>query len=337
MKSLRVLITGAGTVTCQSVIKGLRQQSELQIHITTVDANPMSAGRYLGDSFHIVPLASDPGFLNALLEIAKRESIGLLVPIIDYEFQKIAENREKFEGWGCRVAISSPETIATCNEKDRTYRFFMEQGVPTPATWLPPRLPGREEIPFPIFVKPRMGRASIDVHKIGTLAEFDFMKGRVEDPIYQEFVAGEEYTIDTLSDFSRRVIGVVPRQRVEMKVGISYKGITVRDAEMIRLGKFIAEKAGIIGHANIQCFKTPQGLKFFEINPRFSGTLPLTIAAGLNSPLLLAKLALGEEVQRAVDEFEEGLVMLRFWDEIMVRPSGHASRAFIPICGERQC
>jgi hypothetical protein len=50
--------------------------------------------------------------------------------------------------------------------------------------------------------------------------------------------------------------------------------------------------------------------------------LPLTIAAGLNSPLLLAKLALGHEIGPA-DKFQDELIMLRFWEEIFVSRSGN--------------
>jgi carbamoyl-phosphate synthase large subunit len=329
--AIKVLITGAGTVTCQSVIKGFRLQQEMQVHITTADPNQMSAGRYLGDAFYSVPMATDPSFLSALLEIVRREGIQLLVPIVDYEFPKLSEHRDEFERLGCRVVISSPQAISICNEKERTHRFFQEIGVTSPKTWLPAELPAPIDISYPIFVKPRTGRASLGIHKICDAEEFAFWSKRVEDPLYQEFVDGDEYTIDVLCDFDGRVIGVVPRQRIEMKVGISYKGLTVRDPEMIRAGKLIAEKAGIIGPANIQCFKTPRGLVFFEINPRFSGTLPLTIAAGLNSPLLLAKSASGCKIESSVGDFQEGLLMLRFWDEIFIPPSGSAQRAFVAV------
>src|ERR1051326_8439365 len=122
MKRIHVLITGGGTVTCQSVIKGLRKQHEIETRITTVDANPDSTGRYLSDDFHVIPVAKHPDFIPSLLEICKREKVDLLIPIVDYEFLPIAENKRRFEEGGCRVAISDPETIRTCNEKDLTYR-----------------------------------------------------------------------------------------------------------------------------------------------------------------------------------------------------------------------
>jgi carbamoyl-phosphate synthase large subunit len=322
MKKISVLITGAGTATCQSVIKGFRQQKEIDVRVTTVDVNPDSAGRYFSHSFYAVPMAKEPNFLDELLNICKKEKIQLLIPIVDYEFQKIARNKNLFEEFGCKVAISSPETISIFNEKDKTYKFFKENNIPTPKTYSPEELKKPNSLKYPLFMKPREGRATLDVHKINNPQELEYYSSISEDFIVQDFHAGKEFTIDALTDFEGNVIEVLPRQRIETKVGLSYKGITVKDDEMIRYGKLIMEKGKIIGHCNIQFFKTDKGIIFFEANPRYSGTLVLSLAAGFNSPLLLAKIALGEKVKPRIGQFEDGVLMLRYWEEVFVGKDG---------------
>jgi carbamoyl-phosphate synthase large subunit len=322
MKKINVLITGAGTATCQSVIKGFRQQKEIDVRVTTVDVNPDSAGRYFSHSFYAVPMAKEPNFLDELLNICKKEKIQLLIPIVDYEFQKIARNKNLFEEFGCKVAISSPETISIFNEKDKTYKFFKENDIPTPRTYSPEELKKPNSLKYPLFMKPREGRATLDVHKINNPQELEYYSSISEDFIVQDFYEGKEFTIDALTDFDGNVIEVLPRQRIETKVGLSYKGITVKDDEMIRYGKLIMEKGKIIGHCNIQFFKTAKGIIFFEANPRYSGTLVLSLAANFNSPLLLAKMALGEKVKPRIGEFEDGVLMLRYWEEVFVGKDG---------------
>ena len=49
--------------------------------------------------------------------------------------------------------------------------------------------------------------------------------------------------------------------------------------------------------------------KVFEINPRFSGGIPLTIAAGADLPAKLADLALGRRVAPAIGSFRGDLWM----------------------------
>jgi carbamoyl-phosphate synthase large subunit len=61
-------------------------------------------------------------------------------------------------------------------------------------------------------------------------------------------------------------------------------------------------------------------LYYFEVNPRFSGGLPLTIAAGVNGPLWLLRLATGERSPNALLPFQR-LVMTRFWSEVFHPPT----------------
>ena len=102
MKKITVLITGAGTATCQSVIKGLRSQKELNVKIVTTDMNLQNAGRYFSDSFHQVPAAYDKNFIPVMQHICKREQVKLLVPIVDYEFEKLSAAKVEFEAIGCK-------------------------------------------------------------------------------------------------------------------------------------------------------------------------------------------------------------------------------------------
>ena len=44
------------------------------------------------------------------------------------------------------------------------------------------------------------------------------------------------------------------------------------------------------------------------------------MAAGVNSPLLLVKMHLGDEVPPMIGRFRDGLMMLRYWQEIFVEP-----------------
>jgi biotin carboxylase len=58
---------------------------------------------------------------------------------------------------------------------------------------------------------------------------------------------------------------------------------------------------------------------FIEINPRFGGATAFTIAgAGVNTPLMLVRAALGHEVPARIGEFSEGATLLRYWDEVVV-------------------
>ena len=110
-KTINILITGSGTVTCQSIIKGLKIQNQLMVNIVTVDMDSNNAGRYFSDKFYKIPPANDKNFISSLLKICKKERIDILIPIIDYEFEKLSQSIKEFNDIGCKIVISNSNTI----------------------------------------------------------------------------------------------------------------------------------------------------------------------------------------------------------------------------------
>ncbi len=114
---------------------------------------------------------------------------------------------------------------------------------------------------------------------------------------------------------------------IESKGGESIKGMTIRDAELIEHGRRVSEAMGIVGPANIQCFREPDGsLPVTDVNPRFGGGFPLPTAAGSRYPELALALARGERPEPRLGEFREGVVMTRFFSQVILEetPDGYA-------------
>ncbi len=67
------------------------------------------------------------------------------------------------------------------------------------------------------------------------------------------------------------------------------------------------------GVVTLQCIVTAQReIRFIEINPRFGGGAPLSIAAGADFPLWLLQELRGQAPQITFDGFRHGLCMLRY-------------------------
>jgi carbamoyl-phosphate synthase large subunit len=313
-----VVITGAGTATCQSVLKALRMQDEIPVRIITTDPDLYTAGRFLADAFERVPFASDPGFVDRLIEIAHQHKADLLIPIVDMEFLPIARRKNDFP---CTVAISDESVLINCLEKNRTYRFFDELGLRGPkvhAVSGPPQDLSDDD--YPLFIKPRIGRASLDCYRADNRSELEIALSKVGDPLVTEFLDGVEMTIDTISDLNARFIGGVVRVREMTKSGVSVKGLVVYNGTVLEQAQRIVEGLGIIGPACLQCYHTDAGPAWFEVNPRFGGGSILSYAAGLNSPLMLLKSVLG----MPPGEFRATgvLRMMRYWMEVFVDERG---------------
>ena len=316
--SVTICITGAGTATALSVIKGIRQQNEFAVRVVACDHNDNVSGHYMSDVFYKIPTATKPTFLKALLHIVKKEHVQLLIPIVDYEFETIAAAKAQFTKLGCTVILSDLPAIKICIDKFKTMRLFDSLGLPRPKSYSL-REVKKIHPSYPLFIKPSLfGRATIDAYKIADKTDLQYYLKKIPHPIIQEFIVGHEITIDVLNDFKGKFVNALARERIETKSGLSIKGVVLNDPHLTASVKHISESLPIIGPANIQCFKRGKQYIFSEVNPRFSGAHAFSIAAGLNSIHLLLKLYTGQTVKTNALHFKTGLRVIRYWEEIFV-------------------
>ena len=119
------------------------------------------------------------------------------------------------------------------------------------------------------------------------------------------------------------MIAAVPRSRERVDSGVSIAGRTVRRPELSDTAAAVARAIGLTGVANVQLRYSTDGVPaLLEVNPRFPGAMPLTIASGVDMPSLLLDLVLGRPVPSAVD-FEE-LANVRFLEDVFLRPERRA-------------
>jgi carbamoyl-phosphate synthase large subunit len=207
-------------------------------------------------------------------------------------------------------------TTTVCNDKYATCRVLTEHGIDAAETFLPSEL--STDPPCPLFIKPRSGRGGVGAFAVRTQRELDFFLEYVPDPVVQTFLDGPEYTIDLLCDFRGEPLSVVPRERVVIRAGVVDRGRTVRDPKLIDLALRCARVLPFIGAVNIQC-RIVNGIPIvFEINPRFSGGIPLTIAAGADFPRILVDLARGRLVAPSIGRFQENLWMTSYETSVFV-------------------
>lgn len=307
---LNVLVTAASrrVALVQGFQRALAARGGGRVVVT--DINPLSPAVHVADGAYLVPLSDDPEYLDVIAGICEAEQVGLVVPTIDDELERFAAAREDFAARGVLVAVSPTETAALCNDKFATCTHLRAAGLAAAATWLPDDLPARPG--FPLFVKPRVGRGGVGAFRARSPRELAFFLEYVRNPIVQEYLNGPEFTIDLLCDFDGRPISVVPRERVVIRAGVIDRGRTVNDPALIELALACARTLRFAGAVNIQCRMVDGVPVIFEINPRFSGGIPLTMAAGADFPGMLVALASGERVEPAIGEFESGFWMTSY-------------------------
>jgi carbamoyl-phosphate synthase large subunit len=284
--------------------------------VMVTDVNPLSPTVYLADRSFAAPLSTDPAYVDTIAALCRNENVGLLVPTIDDELPVFAAETARLASSGVRVAISPRATIDICNDKLRTCHALRRHGIAVADTCLPDAMPSDPE--FPLFIKPRSGRGGVGAYPVRDARELEFFLSYVADPIVQDYLDGPEFTIDMLCDFDGQVLSVVPRERVVIRAGVVDRGRTALDPALISLALACARALHFVGAVNIQCRVVAGRPVVFEINPRFSGGIPLTIAAGADFPRMLVDLARGVRVPPAVGRFEANLWMASYEASVFV-------------------
>ena len=290
--------------------------------LIATDITNASPAFHAADEGILVPPAGRVEYVPALQDIVHKHNVKLLVPLTDLDLRSLARQRKRFEDIGCAVMVGSEDAITRCRDKARTNALLDESGLATINTYTLQEFLAK---PFyPCFVKPVRGSAGIGAGMLRDEKELWAHVATYGDlMLIQEYVPGREYTIDVYRSRDGQVRCVVPRQRLMVRSGEVEKGVTVDNPELIDSTIRLVECIGDIwGVFCCQCRWSDDGPpRFFEINPRFGGGVPLAIRAGANLPLYLIQEVLSMPITAAVGDFTPGVLMLRYDEAVFTHVS----------------
>lgn len=314
-RPVRVLVTGCGGPAAVSILKSLR--ADPTVDLIAADMDPWAAGLYLvpPDSRTLVPAGLDPGFVSAALARCVAMGVNILIPTVDAELRPLAAAWEEFTRAGIDLLLApGPALDVTldklllarrCSGQVRVPRTECFDAAADPASW-----------DYPIVVKPRTGSGSRDISVVESAAALAAME-RSADFILQEYLPGEEYSIDVLADVRGHVVASVPRVRTRVDSGVSVAGRTIHDAELEHFGAAVVTAAGLTFVSNVQCRRDVAGRPaLLEVNPRFPGTMPLTVASGVDMPRMALDSLRGCPLPARAD-FRE-VAMVRYLEECFI-------------------
>jgi len=313
---MRILLTGAGGPSAISVWKSLGEHHEIHM----ADMDPRATGLYLvpPDRRIIVPRGDSEAFVPAVREICRNRAIDLFIPTVDAELVPVALAKDAFSAIGVKLALSPLESLQLCRDK-HALLTALASIVPVPHSELLTEALAASAMSFPRLAKPRRGAGSSGVTMVRSRSDLDALP-KDGSFLLQEFLPGEEYSVDVYVRSDGRTIAAVPRERMKTDSGIAVAARTVQNAELIDAAIRAAEGAGIRYVANVQFKRAADGVyKLLEINPRFPGTLPLTGGAGVDLPALLIAEISGQPLPEALAPFKE-IMVVRYWTERFIDP-----------------
>jgi carbamoyl-phosphate synthase large subunit len=311
LRTARVMVTGAGGPAAVSVMKSLR--ADPSVSLVAADMDPWAAGLYLvpPDARTLVPAGSDPGFADAVLARCVAMGVDVLIPTCDAELRPLGQARAVFREAGVELLLAPDPALDVCLDKLALADRCAGQ-VPVPRTEpLDQADPGLWT--YPVMVKPRRGSGSRGIRVVESGRELTEMQASA-DYLVQEYLPGTEYSIDVLADVTGHVVASVPRVRERVDSGVSVAGRTLHDPELERFGAEVAAVTGLTYVANVQFRRDAAGRPaLLEVNPRFPGTMPLTVASGVDMPLMALDTLRGKPLPDRAG-FRD-VAMVRYLDE----------------------
>lgn len=317
-RSFNVLISSVGRrVELVDNFRDALKSLNLEGRVDAIDLSRTAPAFHLADRAFQVPRCTNFEFIPRVLEICKENEIDLVIPTIDTELAMYADSRDEFRAIGTRIAVSSPEVIAICNDKISTHRWLKQEGLPTVEQG------NVEEViegiasgswEFPLLVKPVNGSMSRGVAIVNDLDELRAATAD-EEFIVQTIAPGDEYTVSFYADSHGQCRCAIPRRRLEVRAGEVSKGLTIRNERIEEIAFEVCNRLpGAYGALNVQVFFNPdtEELNIIEINPRFGGGFPLACRAGGDYPKWMIEEILGKPTTASNDLWKDRLMMLRY-------------------------
>lgn len=325
MSTVTVMMTCIGGTFGLDTVASLRSDEELDVRVIGVDANKDVVNQHFVDVFHPVPMAStDPeGFVDAVLNISQRESVDILLPGADEEVFALSRVKSTFSDVGVQCVVEDHDKVMLMRDKLLLFERLLELSVPVPR--FAPILQADDifevapSLGYPerrIILKPRSGRGArgviivdssmdsdrgfIDQGSYGTgnlnavLEHLLLMEGKLS-LMAMEYLSGPAFDVDCVAR-DGVALCVVPRRRLwKDPFSRMSQGCIVEPHQGIEeLTKKTVEALSLNHVFDFDYGMNEEGVPgLFELNPRFSGSVAASLAAGINVPSFFIRSLMG--------------------------------------------
>lgn len=298
---MNILITYAGGIAGQSIIKSLRKSKyNKDIKIYGLDCDSQSPSLKWCEIGLICPKSETDEYKIFIRNLIEKEKIDLYIPTGEEDLSFLSSLKNEYKS--TTFYVSDTNVINLCQDKYELYEKCKNH-FECPYTSL-------DILTVPYFEKPRKGRGSVGARLVSDSAE----SYKKQNMIYQEYLPGEEWTVDVLSNLNNEILNITPRKRLMIKSGISTQARIELNQSIIDISTKLVSFLNIKGPSCIQYkFDSKNILKLVEINPRFGGGIIFTTLAGVNQPEMIIDDFYKKQINKNSSAKE--ISISRFWEE----------------------
>jgi len=333
--NFKILITSVGGELAPRLILSIKNDKKISCKVFGVDMHSTAIGKKFCDFFYKVPAPSNKNYIKIISSLCKKHKIDLVLPTSDEEAYILSKKRHLVETKKTKLACTDFETIKIFNDKISTYKKLKEFNLSRPDySIINNSIELNKEIKKMFFkyneivLKPSNARGGRNVFIISKkikgykvysdrreiLTDLKSFKIKFEKNLKKNFplilmnkLKEPVYDLDMLA-WNGKVLKIVPRKRFNSAVP-NDGHIIVKDKNLIELGKKIVSKFNLSWLYDCDIMYDENNVpQILEINPRPSGSVVVSIVAGVNLMRDLLYLCKGIRVQNGKIPFGKRII-----------------------------
>ena len=318
---MNILILAAGTRN--KIIRYFKEELSGRGIVVAADASKLASAIYEADKYYIVPPITALGYIETILDICKKENISGVFSLIDPELSLLARNEQKFKELGIKIIGSSYKLCEMALDKMQMYSWLELHGYKCARSWMKCEEFYKEIkeglAPYPVFLKPVRGSASISISKVYDKKTIDLIFEHKNNLMIQEFLDGQEIGADVYVDMlSGDIVSIFTKKKIKMRAGETDKAVSFKDKRLFLLIEKFVKEAGYRGQIDIDLFKINGEYYISEVNPRFGGGYPHAHECGCNHVKLILNNLAGISNRKNIGNYDEGIYMMKY-NEVIVK------------------
>lgn len=268
------------------------------VYLLYGDKNNYAArSRYVDKKIRCEISSKDDSYIDFLIDIIKRESIDVIIPMSDASAHALSKHKQQLKGI---VSYKMPDYDDFMHgyDKNQLMSLCKRKGYPHPQTLdlsniLDMNADELQHFPFPAMLKPNLttgGRGMVKVDNLDESKElFPSLRKKYGDYHLQRFIApgGKQIKVQLYinEDKSLRAATMLEKKRwYPVQGGSNCCAVSIFDQSTIDMCYNILKDLNWIGFADFDLIEDPKtrDMLVMEINPRVPACIKSPIAAGVN-------------------------------------------------------
>jgi hypothetical protein len=208
MRHIRVLITGAGSGASGNLIRALQGLSP-NPYVVGLNDDPFTLKLSLAERNYLSPKPASDLFVNAILEVVRREQINVVMPTDDQVVKVLSDSRDRFP---IELLLPRPQTVNLCQDKYKLNVFLRRRKISAPQTYLVRSLRDLDKIfarfshAGVLWCRARHGSRSLAAFPVATAEQArtwitqwcDFQGMEVSDFTVGEYLPGHHFLVQSV-------------------------------------------------------------------------------------------------------------------------------------------